>query len=165
MIISAIVAVGKGGVIGRDNEIPWYLPADLAYFKRVTLNHCVIMGRRTFESIGRPLPKRINIVVTRDPFFTATGVVVAHTLEEALGMAYDTGEVEAFIIGGGQIYHESAPLWDRIYLTEVDVQVDGTVYFPEIDLAEWVEVSRIDCLADEKNEYGYSFKILDRKNE
>lgn len=164
MNISAIVAVGKGGVIGRDNEIPWYLPADLAYFKRVTLDHCVIMGRRTFESIGRPLPKRTNIVVTRDPFFTATGVLVAHSLEEALGIAFDTGEEEVFIIGGGQIYEESASLWDRIYLTEVDVEVHGTIYFPEVDAEEWVEISRSEHPSDEKNEFGYCFRVLDRKN-
>lgn len=163
MLISAIVAVGQGNVIGKDNQIPWYLPADLAYFKRTTIHHPVIMGRKTFESIGRPLPKRSNIVITRDPFFTATGALVAHTLEEALTLAYDEGAAEAFIIGGGQIYRDSAALWDRIYITEVEVAVEGSVFFPDIDPALWREISSESHLADEKNPYNYRFRVLERK--
>jgi len=165
MIISAIVATAKNNVIGKDNQIPWYLPADLVYFKKTTLNHHLIMGRNCFRSIGRPLPKRTNIVVTRDLFFTAEGVLVAHSLEEALGMAFDGGEAEVFVIGGGEIYRESADIWDRIYLTEVDLEVEGDVFFPETDPAEWEEIWRETHQPDEKNEWAYTFRVLERKME
>lgn len=165
MLISAIVATAKNNVIGKDNQIPWYLPADLAYFKRTTLDHHIIMGRNSFHSIGRPLPKRTNIVITRDLFFQADGVLVAHSVEEALGMAYDNGETEAFIIGGGAIYLETADLWDRIYLTEVDLKVEGDVFFPEIAPAEWRETWREAHTADAKNEWNYIFRILERISE
>ncbi|MCA0238629.1 MAG: dihydrofolate reductase [Bacteroidetes bacterium] len=162
MLVSAIVAVAHQNVIGKDNQIPWYLPADLKYFKRTTLEHHVIMGRNSFHSIGRPLPKRTNIVITRDPFFTAEGVLVAHSLEEALEIAHDNGETEAFIIGGGAIYRESSHLWDKIYLTEVDVTVEGDVFFPDINPAEWREISRESHAPDEKNEWAYVFRVLER---
>jgi dihydrofolate reductase len=162
MLVSAIVATAHRNVIGKDNQIPWYLPADLKYFKRTTLDHHVIMGRNSYHSIGRPLPKRTNIVITRDPFFTAEGVLTAHSLEEALGMAYDNGETEAFIIGGGAIYRESRHLWDKIYLTEVDIEVEGDVFFPEIDRSEWKEIAREAHAPDEKNEWPYVFRILER---
>ncbi len=138
MIISAIVAVARNHVIGKNGEIPWYLPADLRFFKQTTLNHHVIMGRRSFESIGRPLPKRTNIVITRDPFFVGTGCLVAHSLEEALAMARDNGETEAFIIGGGEIYRQSIHYWDRLYLTRVDATIEGgDAFFPVIDIDDW----------------------------
>jgi dihydrofolate reductase len=162
MLVSAIVATARRNVIGHNNQIPWYLPADLAYFKRTTLGHHIIMGRNCFESIGRPLPKRTNIVLTRDPFFTSTGVLTAHSIEDALGMAYDHGETEAFIIGGGQIYRDTADLWDKIYLTEVDVDVQGDVFFPETDPAEWRETWREAHGPDEKNEWAYTFRTLER---
>lgn len=162
MLVSAIVATAKNYVIGKDNQIPWYLPADLAYFKRTTLGHHVLMGRNSFLSIGRPLPKRTNIVITRDPFFQADGVLVAHSIEEALGIAFDNGETEAFIIGGGEIYRESQDLWDKIYLTEVDLEAEGDVFFPEIDPAAWRETWREAHEPDEKNEWTYTFRILER---
>lgn len=165
MIISAIVATDKNNVIGKDNQIPWYLPADLSYFKKTTLEHHLIMGRNSFRSIGRPLPKRVNIVVTRDPFFTADGVLVAHSVEEALGMAFDGGEEEVFIIGGGEIYRETADLWDRVYLTEVDLEAEGDVFFPTLDPAVWTEVWREAHEPDEKNKWAYTFRILERKEE
>lgn len=165
MLVSAIVATAHQGVIGKNNQIPWYLPADLAYFKRTTLGHHIIMGRNCFESIGRPLPKRTNIVVTRDPFFTATGVLVAHSVEDALGMAYDNGEEEAFIIGGGIIYRETQDLWDKVYLTEVDVAVAGDVFFPELDMKAWRETLREVHAPDEKNEWAYTFRVLERVEE
>ena len=165
MIISAIVATAKNNVIGKDNQIPWYLPADLSYFKKTTLEHHLIMGRNCFRSIGRPLPKRTNIVVTRDPFFSADGVLVAHSIEEALGMAFDGGEVEVFIIGGGEIYRETTDLWDRIYLTEVDVEVDGDVFFPETNPEEWKEIWQELHQPDEKNEWAYTFRVLERKQD
>ncbi len=162
MTISAIVAVAKNGVIGMDNEIPWYLPADLAYFKRTTLGHHIIMGRNSFRSIGRPLPKRTNVVITRDLFFAAEGVLAAHSVQEALDIAYDNGETEAFIIGGGAIYRESMPLWDKLYLTEVDIAPEGEVFFPEIYPAEWRETWREEHTPDAKNEYAWTFRILER---
>lgn len=165
MIISAIVATAKNNVIGKDNQIPWYLPADLSYFKKTTLEHHLIMGRNCFRSIGRPLPKRVNIVVTRDPFFTAEGVLVAHSLEEALGIAFDGDEAEVFVIGGGEIYRETADLWDRIYLTEVDLEIEGDVFFPHTDASEWNEIWRESHLPDEKNKWAYVFRVLERKVE
>ncbi len=165
MLVSAIVAVAHNHVIGHDNQIPWYLPADMAYFKRTTMEHCIIMGRNSFQSIGRPLPKRTNIVITRDPFFVAEGVLVAHSTEDALGIAFDHGETEAFIIGGGEIYRDSMDLWDKIYLTEVDIAVPGSVYFPEINPAEWSETWREAHQPDAKNEYAYVFRVLERVEE
>lgn len=162
MIISTIVATAKDFVIGRDNDIPWYLPADLKYFKKTTLNHHIIMGRNCFASIGRPLPKRTNVIVTRNPFFAATGCVVAHSIEEALTIAHDNGETEAFIIGGGQIYEQSKDLWDKIYLTEVDLQVEGDVFFPKINMDDWKLTFEEKHVADAKNEHNYVFKVLER---
>ncbi len=163
MIISAIVATAKNNVIGRDNNIPWHLPADLKYFKKTTLGHHIIMGRKSFASIGRPLPKRTNIVVTRDPFFVASGCIVSHSIDEALAVAKENGEDEAFIIGGGQIYKQSLPLWDRVYLTKVDIEVDGEIYFPELKEDEWNEIKREAHLPDEKNEHAFTFLVLERE--
>lgn len=162
MLISAIVATAHRNVIGHNNQIPWYLPADLAYFKRTTLGHHLIMGRNCFESIGRPLPKRTNIVLSRDAFFSATGMVRAYSVEEALGLAFDQGEEEVFIIGGGEVYRETLDLCDRLYITEVDLAVEGDTFFPEIQAEEWREVWREAHLPDEKNEWPYTFRLLER---
>jgi len=163
MILSAIVAVAKNNIIGKDNDIPWYLPADLKYFKKVTSGHHIIMGRKCYESIGRPLPKRTNIVVTRNPFFIATGCLITHNVAEAVGLAKANDETEAFIIGGGQIYDIAMPHIDRLYLTEVDLAVDGDIFFPEVDENQWELISEQNHKADEKNEHDYTFKILERK--
>jgi dihydrofolate reductase len=166
MIVSAIVAVDKNNVIGRANDIPWYLPADLKYFKKRTLNHHIIMGRKSFQSIGRPLPKRTNIIITRNPFFIASNCVVTSSIAEALQIAADNGETEAFIIGGGEIYRQSMHLWDRLYLTEVELEVpDGEVYFPTLPPEEWTLLSAERHEADEKNEHAYTFKVLERKKQ
>lgn len=157
MIVSAIVAVSENGVIGNDNELPWHLPADLKYFKRKTLDHHVIMGRNTFLSIGKPLVKRSNIVLTRDPFFLADGVQVAHSVYEALEIAHDAGEEEAFIIGGAQVYKAAMPYLDKIYLTRVDVSVEGDTYLMDIPEDEWESISEEKHEADDKNKYNYSF--------
>jgi len=162
VIVSVIVAAAKNRVIGMHNQIPWYLPADLKYFKKITTNHHVIMGRNTFNSIGRPLPNRTNVIVTRDIFFAATDCLVAHSVDEALELAYDNGETEAFIIGGGQIYEQSQEYWDKIYLTEVNLEPEGEVFFPEINLKEWRLTFKQPLLADEKNEMDYTFKVYDR---
>lgn len=163
MIVSCIVAAAKHNVIGKDNDIPWYLPADLKYFKKITLGHPVIMGRKCFESIGRPLPKRTNIIVTRDPYYMVSNCLIVHSIQEALEMAYDQGAEEVFIIGGGTIYDQSKDLWDNLYLTEVDLDVKGDVFFPEIDLNAWSLVSEDKHLADDKNEHNYTFKFFQRK--
>jgi len=163
MTISAIVAIAKNNVIGKDNDIPWYLPADLKYFKRTTLNHHIIMGRNCYESIGKPLPKRTNVVLTRNPFFIVSNCYVTHSIEEALKLAKNNGEEEAFIIGGAQIYGQSMDLWDKLYLTEVDLEVEGDVILPEINFEEWELISEEKHQADEKNEYDYTFKVFQRK--
>ncbi|NNF34398.1 MAG: dihydrofolate reductase [Saprospiraceae bacterium] len=162
MIISAIVAVANNRVIGKDNDIPWYLPADLKYFKKTTLNHHILMGRKCYASIGKPLPKRTNVIVSRDPYFISSNCLVARSIEEGLEMAYDNGEKECFIIGGGTIYNQTQKLWDRLYLTEVDLDVEGDVFFPEINHSEWKIISEEPQEPDEKNPYHYTFKVLHR---
>lgn len=163
MIVSAIVAAGQGGVIGKDGDIPWYLSADLKYFKRTTLNHHIIMGRKTFDSIGRPLPKRTNIILTRNPFFIASNCITVNSLQEALQIAADNGEEEAFIIGGGAIYAQAMPLLHRIYFTAVDLEVeDGDTFFPELDPEQWRLQSSEHHLPDERNEHAYTFKVYER---
>ncbi|MBI1227476.1 MAG: dihydrofolate reductase [Bacteroidetes bacterium] len=162
MIVSAIVATARNLAIGHKNLIPWYLPADLKYFKKKTTGHHVIMGRKSFQSIGKPLPNRTNVVITRDPFFLATGCTIVHSIEEALELAEANGELEAFIIGGGEIYRKSWPYLDRLYLTEVDAEPEADVFFPEIDENEWQELSREAHPADEKNEFGYVFRVLEK---
>lgn len=164
MLISCIVARSKNNVIGKDNEIPWYLPADLQYFKKITLGHHVLMGRNCYVSIGRPLPKRTNVIITRDPFFISSNCLVAKSIDEALNMAYENGETEAFIIGGGQIYEQTRDLWDRLYLTEVDIETEGDVFFPDTDLEnDWQLVSESIHERDEKNEFNYIFRVYERK--
>jgi dihydrofolate reductase len=162
MIVSAIVATAHNNVIGKDNQIPWYLPADLKYFKKTTLNHHIIMGRNSYHSIGRPLPLRTNIIITRDPFFIAQDCLIAHSVEEALQIADDNGETEAFIIGGGIIYDISQQYWDKIYLTKVHLEVDGEVFFPEIDPSEWTIISESHHEPDERNEHAYDFIVMER---
>ncbi|HKK76990.1 MAG TPA: dihydrofolate reductase [Saprospiraceae bacterium] len=165
MLVSAIVAVAKNRVIGKDNDIPWYLSSDLKYFKKTTLNHHVIMGRKSFQSIGRPLPKRTNIILTRDPFFIATGCITAHTLEEALNIAHENGEEEAFIIGGAQIYNIALPYLDKLYYTAVDAEPAGDILFPEINWGDWRLLSQKDHPAGERDDYPFSFKVYERKKE
>lgn len=164
MLVSAIAAVSKNGVIGKNNDVPWHLPADIKFFKNTTLNHHVIMGRKTLDSIVNPLPKRTNIILTRDPFFIATNVIVVHTMDEALDIAEQNGEEEAFILGGAEIYKLSLPYLDKMYLTEIDVEIpDGDTFFPEVDWSEWMLLSQEPHQPDEKNEFAYNFKIYQRK--
>lgn len=162
MNISCVVAVGHNNVIGKDNDIPWYLPADLKYFKKITLNHHILMGRNCYDSIGRPLPKRTNVIITRDPYYISSNCLVAHSIDQALEIAYDNGENEAMIIGGGTIYEQTKDLWDRLYITEVDVHADGDIFFPKVDFEQWKLVSEEKHLPDDKNEYAYTFKVYDR---
>lgn len=133
MIISLIAAMGKNRVIGANNKMMWRLPHEWAYFKSTTLGHCIVTGRKNFQAQGRALPGRTNIIVTRDKSFTAEDAVVVFSIEEAIQYAKEQGESELFICGGGQIYEQTIGLADKIYLTEVDYQEEGEVYFPEFD--------------------------------
>ena len=135
--LALIAARARNGVIGLDNRMPWHLPEDQAYFKRVTLGKPVVMGRKTFESIGRPLPGRLNIVVTRNPDWQAAGVQVAHSLDAALALAAAAAPEEIMLIGGAELYRQALPQADVLYLTEIDAEFAGDAFFPEVDLARW----------------------------
>lgn len=161
MIRSLVIAQAANRVIGRDNRMPWHLPADLAHFKRVTLGRPIIMGRKTWESIGRALPGRLNIVITRTPAFSAPGATVVSSLEEAFQAAGDADE--AFVIGGGQIYAEAMATADRIYLTEIATEVVGDTYFPAIDRSQWQETLMGEHAPDERNAYPLRFLLLERR--
>jgi dihydrofolate reductase len=160
MKISLVVAMADNRVIGRDNRLPWHLPADLKHFKQVTVGKPILMGRKTHESIGRPLPDRTNIVVTRDRSYTAPGCVVVHSIESALRAA--GAHEEAMVIGGTDFYWQLLPKADCIYLTLVHAEFEGDALFPELKESEWREVERTDCEPDEKNPWRYSFVRLER---
>lgn len=166
MKLALIVAQSVNRVIGRENKMPWHLPEDLQYFKRVTMGNAIVMGRKTFESIGRPLPGRTNIVVTRNADYQAAGVEVVHDLATALSRAEDlaliNGNEELLVIGGSELYHQALPAAERLYLTQVHAEVEGDAFFPALDMHEWQEVGREDYAADERNPYAYSFLVLDR---
>ena len=149
-----VAAVAENGVIGAGGELPWHLPDDLAHFKQVTTGNVVVMGRKTFESIGRPLPRRTNIVVTRQPDWSADGVVTASSLTEALDLAEEY-DGDAMVIGGGQIYALAMPLADRQVLTEVHATPEGDAYYPAFDRDEWTETRRVE-------REGYDFVWLER---
>ena len=162
MIISAIVARADNLVIGKDNDLPWHLPGDLKWFKEKTLNRHIILGRKCFESMPKPLPRRINIVVTRDQSYFHSGAVITHSIDEALAYAKAQGETEAFILGGGEIYKQTVPLWDKLYLTEVHATPEGDVTFPEVDLSNYKLSFEERHAADEKNEFDFTFKIYEK---
>ncbi|BAU47868.1 dihydrofolate reductase [Sulfurifustis variabilis] len=160
--ISIIVALAENGVIGRDNRLPWHLPDDLKHFRRLTVGHPVIMGRRNYESLGRPLPDRLNIVVTRQAgYAAASGCRVVHSLEQAFAQA--DGAEEIFVIGGGDLYAQTLERADRLYLTRVHAGVDGDTRFPEFDVAAWHEIERVHHEADAHHAYAFSFVTLDRR--
>ena len=165
--LAVIVAAARNGVIGSNNALPWHLPEDLRYFKRVTMGKPIVMGRKTFESIGRPLPGRTNIVMTRASNFAHEGVRVVHDLDAALalaeGLALIEGCEELMVIGGAQIYAETLPRAARLYLTEVHADVEGDTFLPEIDMASWSEVRREAFSAAGPNPYDYSFVVYERR--
>ena len=164
MITSAIVAMSTNRVIGKDGDLPWHLPRDMKYFKKVTMGHHVIMGRESFASMGYvPLKGRINIVLTRNPYFITSSAIVFHSIEEALSFAHREKENEAFILGGGIIFAQSMHLIEKIYLTEVISEVVGDIYFPELDINEWDILSSEYFDADDKNEFPMRFDVLVRK--
>ncbi|WP_078555661.1 dihydrofolate reductase [Bacillus alkalicellulosilyticus] len=162
-MISFIVAMDKNNVIGKDNDLPWRLPADLAYFKKVTTGHAIVMGRKTFDSIGKPLPNRENIVITRNSEFTMEGCTVLHSIEEFLSLAKQREQEELFVIGGAAIFKELMDNVDKLYITFIDEEVEGDTYFPEIDQEKWELVSEEKGIKDEKNVYDYYFRVYDRK--
>ena len=160
-MVTLIVAVADSGVIGRDNSLPWHLPADLQRFKRLTLGKPVIMGRKTFESIGRPLPGRMNVVVTRDANYRRDGITVVHTGEAALRAAGAVPEV--MIIGGSELFREFLPRAGRIHFTRVHGNIEGDVTWPALDPREWRVVEREEHSADERHVYAMSFEVWEKQ--
>jgi dihydrofolate reductase len=160
MKISIVVAMDANGVIGRNNELPWYLPADLQHFKKTTMGKPILMGRKTWESIGRPLPGRTNIVITRDSDYQADGCVVVNSIDAAMAAAGEQDEV--MVIGGAEFYRQVLPRADTLYLTRIHASFDGDTVFPELHAPDWREVERSDQSADEKNPHDYSFIRLER---
>ena len=162
MIISAIVARANNNAIGLNNGLPWHLPGDLKWLKEKTLNRHIIMGRKSFESLPKPLPKRTTIIVTRDKSYFYSGCLSANGIPQALALAHERGEKEVFILGGSEIYAQSSSLWDRFYLTEVDASPHADTFFPMIKLDQYDLVFNESHPADEKNQHPYTFKIYER---
>lgn len=166
MRISLIVAAARNGAIGRGGALPWHLPADLKRFKQLTLGKPILMGRKTFDSIGRPLPGRANIVITRDRSYAPAGVTVVHGFDDALGKAREAakqlGADEIVVIGGADIFRLALPVADRLHLTEVHADVRGDTFFPAFDRAEWAETLREDRKSDGADGMAYSFVVLER---
>ena len=169
MIVSIIVAMANNRIIGMNNQMPWHLPADLAWFKKNTLNKPVIMGRKTFESIGKPLPNRHNIVISRQVKVESESDRISNlswvtTIDEAISLAKRLNCDEAFIIGGGNIYQQVLPFIDRLYLTHIDANLKGDTYFPDYAPETWQQVFQEHHQADDKNSYNYYFEVLERNS-
>jgi dihydrofolate reductase len=166
--VAIIVAMGENQVIGIDNQLPWHIPEDLKYFKSTTMGKPIVMGRKTFDSIGRPLPGRTNIVVTRNQHYAAEGVRVAHSVDQALAMAQleaqASGVSEVMVIGGAQLYADCLPIADRLYITKVHASVEGDAFFPNLNWDDWQELDRKDFTANDSNIYNYSFMTIVRKS-
>ena len=160
--LSLMVAMGKNRVIGANGAIPWRLPNEMQLFKRVTMGHHIIMGRKTWESIGRLLPGRTTVIVTRQKDYTVPGAIIAVGLDDAIAQCGHRGDSEIFVVGGGELYREALPKADRLYLTVVDVEPAGDTHMPLLNMAEWREVSSEDHLPDEKHAHAYRFSIYDR---
>ena len=161
MKLAIIVATDEQGLIGKDNDLPWKLSADLQYFRKVTMGKPIIMGRRTHESIGRPLPGRGNIIITSDKTYRAEGCIVTHSMSQAIKACENAQEV--MIMGGASLYQQWLPTADKIYLTQVHATLEGDTWFPDWNKEQWHEVSKEAYPADEKNEYPYSFILYERK--
>ena len=163
MKVSILAALSTNNVIGRDNQVPWRLSTDLKRLKALSMGHHVVMGRKTYDSVGRPLPGRTNVVITRQADYAPEGVVVVHALEDALHVARDANETEVFILGGAEIYRQAMHRCDRMYLTRVHADVEGDTWFPDFDdVTEWKLTDAEHFDADEKNEYPFSFLTYDR---
>ena len=161
MRISAICAMSENRVIGHHNKLPWHLPADLRHFKKITMGKPILLGRKTYESIGRPLPERCNVVITRDVDYKAPGCIVVNSIEHAL-KAVDYSD-EVFVIGGALLYHQTLAMTQRLYLTIIHQEFEGDAYFPAVNPDEWSEIERTSYQPDAANPYAYSFVILDRR--
>lgn len=164
--LSLLVAMAKNRVIGRNNQLPWHLAADLKHFKFLTMGQTIVMGRKTYESIGRPLPGRANIIITRQTGYEVPGATVVNSLEDALLICEETGTVnsENFIIGGEKLYRQTLKICQRMYITEIQRDFDGDVFFPEFDRGDWVETQRDKHISDDDSRLEYHFVILDRKD-
>lgn len=163
MLISAITAVSQNNVIGLNNSLPWHLSADMKFFKKTTMGHVVVLGRKSYEAFGKAYPGRTNIVITRQKDFHLPDARVVHSVEAALEQARSLEKEEIFILGGAQIFEQSLPLVDRIYLTRIYENFEGDTFFPKIDFDEWELVKEEQHEPDEKNIYKYSFQTWDRK--
>ncbi|MET4696335.1 dihydrofolate reductase [Endozoicomonas lisbonensis] len=167
MKIAMIAAVAENNAIGINNKMPWYLPGDLRYFKAVTMGKPIIMGRKTFDSLSKPLPGRTNIVITRDADWHHEGVKVVHSLDEALALAEDialiNGNDEVMVIGGAQIYKQALDKADRLYLTKVYQSFEGDAFFPDINESDWLETARQDMQSEDEEPLTFSYLVLDRK--
>jgi dihydrofolate reductase len=164
-MVSIIVAVANNNVIGKDKTLIWHLPADMKFFKEKTTGHCIITGRKNYESIPekfRPLPNRTNIVITRQKDYNAPGTIVVGSIEEALKKAKELNDPEIFIIGGADIYRQTLTFTDRIYLTEIHHDFEGDAFFPLLNPSEWKEVARTKGIVDEKNKYEHDFVTLEK---
>ncbi|WP_128894054.1 type 3 dihydrofolate reductase [Longirhabdus pacifica] len=161
-MISLIFAMGENRVIGNNNQLPWHLPADLAFFKKTTMHHPIIMGRKTFESIGKALPGRLNIVVTRDKNYEAEHCTVVHSVDELVKKYGDTKE-EVFVIGGAILYESFLPYANKMYITKIEHEFEGDAFFPKYDEKNWVEIEAHSGVVDEKNMYNYTFFKYERK--
>jgi len=162
MKISLIVAMSANRVIGRNNKMPWHLSADLKRFRAITLNSPILMGRKTFESIGKPLDGRTNLILSKNPTYQPEGCFVFNSLEMALNTAKNVGE-ELFIIGGATLYEIALPLANRLYLTNIEAEFEGDTFFPELDLNDWNEIACERITDDEKVDFSYHFLVLERK--
>jgi dihydrofolate reductase len=157
-MISFVVAMDQNRAIGKDNDLPWYLPNDLKHFKKTTMGKPIVMGRKTYESIGKPLPGRENIVVTRDESYKAEGTTIVHSVDEVLQLNAE----EICVIGGSEIFKQFLPVADRLYITEIHHTFDADTYFPELSADEWKEVSRTEGIVDEKNKYPHEFVVYEK---
>lgn len=157
-MISFVVAMDENRAIGKDNDLPWYLPNDLKHFKKTTMGKPIVMGRKTYESIGKPLPGRENIVVTRDESYKAEGTTIVHSVDEVLKMNAE----EICVIGGTEIFNMFLPAADRLYITEIHHTFEADTYFPELNDNEWKEVSRTEGIVDEKNKYPHEFVVYEK---
>jgi len=158
MILSAIVAVSDNLAIGVDNDLPWHMPADLKYFKDTTRGYHVLMGRKSFDSIGRPLPGRTNIILTRQKDFYHSGVTTVHNISDGINYAREKGVDKLFVLGGANVYNQTKELWDELHITRIKTQVNNaTAFFPELDYSKWSLESEDTYKADEKNPHDYTF--------
>ncbi|NBB31499.1 dihydrofolate reductase [Cellulophaga sp. BC115SP] len=165
MKLSIIVATAEQGVIGKDNQLIWHLPEDLKMFRRLTTGHVIIMGRKTFESIGKPLPNRTSIIISRNTDYQVEGCIVVGSLEEAIEKAKEIESEEAFIIGGAQIYALALDMADTVYLTQVHHNFEGDVFFPVLDTNIWTETERKSFQPDEKHAYAFDFVTLEKRTD